>query len=184
MEKNKKRIIFLLVIILILLLTFLWWILRTSDLGPGSEENPENNQPEFNAPSANLEYQPVAVAPETDTEFGVVNLAKTYAARFGSWSTDNLKHNLEELIPLSTPAMRSYLQSIEADYSQTEFSGITTKALSADILSISDDSATVMVSTQRIETKADLSSQVYYQDIRIEMRQISGQWLVSRVDWQ
>lgn len=182
-QEKKKKFIWILAIILVILI-ILWWAFRTSDQGIFNvNQNNDNQAPEFKPPSINLEYKEPAIPVQTNTEFTIINLAKSFAARFGSWSTDNQGHNLEELLPLSTNRMQTYLNSIEMNESE-EFSGTTTKSLSAKILSSDDNSATVLVGTQRIETRADLSTNIFYQDIEIKVLKSADIWLVDEANWQ
>lgn len=170
--------------IILVILIILWWAFRTSDQGVSNINQNNNNQvPEFKAPSIDLEYKEPATPTQTNTEFTIINLAKSFAARFGSWSTDNQGHNLEELLPLSTNRMQAYLNGIEMSASE-EFSGYTTKSLSAKILSSNDNRATVLVSTQKIETKANLSNNIFYQAIEIKVLKSGDVWLVDEANWQ
>ncbi|MBU1202855.1 hypothetical protein KKH39_02325 [Patescibacteria group bacterium] len=183
-ESKKKKIIWAVVIILILLIAFLFWILRTSDQKPPIQNTNEEPPIIFTPPSANFTYQEPTVPKQTNLEFDAANLAKIYAERFGTWSTDNPGHNLEELMPLSSNTMKNYLSGINTDMSADQFSGITTKAISYEILDIDDTSANIRVSCQRIKTEADLSENVFYQDIEISMTRSANQWLVTSAFWQ
>jgi len=165
MDKDKRKKILWAIAIIILLLAFLFWVLRTSDKNNSINENTNDIPvPVFKAPSANVQYQPVEVAKESPTEFSAINLAKSYTARYGSWSTDNQGANLVELLPLSTSRMKDYLNNIELNFAVEEFSGITTKSLSAKIVAINDTNAEILVKTQKIKTNANLEKEVYYQE--------------------
>lgn len=182
LSRKNKMILLGIIILLILGILFLVWRLSDKGFGPGQEGN-QNDQPVFQAPSANFQYK-AAPPSKTDTEFAIENLAKSYAERFGSWSTDNLGANLKELIPLSSKSMITYLNSVKIDYKVSEFSGINTKSLAADISSLGDSKADVVVKTQRIKTKADLTEEVYYQDINISVVLSGDKWLVDETTWQ
>ncbi|MCD4761193.1 hypothetical protein K8R42_04825 [bacterium] len=80
---RKKKIIWGIGILIVIIL-ILFWILRTSD--PSNDINAPNinEQPEFIAPSLNFNYQPPEVPPVTNTEFNIINLAKSYVESFGS----------------------------------------------------------------------------------------------------
>lgn len=180
MEQKKRKIIWLtvLLVILILLVVLIWWLLR----GSNPLNQPEEDVPIYNTPSANLNY----TAPKADevnpTEFGVVALARMYAERFGSWSTDNQLKNLQELSQFSSPSMLNYLGQQEIRPAQ-EFYGISTKALSTRVTSQSESAAEVIVSTQRTENKAGQES-VFYQDVRLTLVNVGDLWLVSGAYWQ
>lgn len=182
MDKEKrKKIIWIAIIILVIIgIFFIVWRLsnRQPDYVPGVDD-----QPVFTPPSSNLEYDPLIVPSQTTTEFSVISLAKSFTERFGSWSTDNPGHNLTELSSLSTQSMQNYLNNLEANYDDN-FTGITTKSISADILSLTESTATVMVNTQRVSTNEDLEQNIYYQDIQISLSKTDDIWLVNSAYWQ
>lgn len=180
-SKRRKKIIIAIIILVIIGVLFLVWRLGQEPFIPTGR--PPEQKPIFKAPSASLEYQPLETAPISDVEFSILNLAKSYVSRLGSWSTDNQGHNLQELEPLSSAKMREYLVSIPRQMAD-KFSGITTKSISAEILSLENTVAEVMVNTQRIETAADLKQNVYYQDIKIFLVKGGVGWLVDDVRWQ
>jgi len=186
MEEAKKKKIFWLVVIILVIIGVLFFFLIIRDKNTTNNQIQQGNEtvPEFKAPSANVEFDPEAIPKKTATEFSVENLSRNYVERFGSWSTDNQLHNLEELIPLSSAQMRVYLNSVEADYGNNDFKGVTTKSLSVKILSMDDDSAQVMVGTQRIETDKDLQENVYFQDAKVSVIKSGTTWLVDGIDWQ
>ena len=75
------------------------------------------------------------------------------------------------------------MNSLEANYSE-DFTGITTKSIVPEILSLTDNQATVMVSTQRIATDEKLEQNVYYKDIKIFLVKSNDIWLVNSAYWQ
>ena len=182
MDKEKRKKIIKLAIIILVIIGILLVILRLSNRQPDYDMGIDD-QPVFTPPSVDLEYDPQAPPSQTTTEFSVENLAKSFAERFGSWSTDNPGHNLVELAPLSTQTMQTYLASLEADYSN-DFIGMTTKSISAEITSLEENLATVMVNTQSVTTDADLNENIYYQDIEIFLTQSDDTWLVNSAYWQ
>ncbi|RJQ34766.1 hypothetical protein C4566_01805 [Candidatus Parcubacteria bacterium] len=185
MEKSKRKIIILAAIAILVIIILLWLMLRGSDVWQPQNSTPlANDNTSFIPPSKNLAYDPNVVPVFTETEFNVINLAKDFAARFGSWSTDNQGKNLEELLPLSTSNMKNYLAGIELNYDTENFTGISTKSLSAKIKTMDEESAVIIVSTQRIETNSQLEDKVYYQDIEIQASKIGDKWLVDAANWQ
>ena len=180
---GRKKIIWIIAIV-ILLLAFLFWVLRTSDLGSNENNNTNTAPPIFNAPSVDLKYKTPEVIKNNPTEFSVINLAKSYVARFGSWSTDNQGANLNELLPLSTNKMQNYLKNIDLNFETQEFSGTTTKSLSAEILDIVEDSADVLVNTQKIVTNGNSEEEVFYQEAEVKLVKLSDVWLVDQVIWK
>ena len=183
MDNKKRRKIIIIAVIILVILGILFLILRMGKEPIVNQNTVSERPPVLKVPSAEFEYQPVTKPPMTSVEFTVVNLAKTYASRFGSWSTDNQGHNLEELLVLSTATMKNYLNSIQPEIA-SGFNGFTTKSLSAEILSLKPGEAEVMVGTQRIETDGSLKEKIYYQDIKVSMVKNGDEWLVDKANWQ
>ncbi|MFA5126889.1 MAG: hypothetical protein WC465_02720 [Patescibacteria group bacterium] len=183
--QNRKRIIIISIIILVLVGIFLI-IWRLTNFGNPRIEDKTNEAPKFVAPSAKLEYKDVPPA-VNNTEFTVMNLARNYAERFGSWSTDQPGHNLEELYPLSTTKMIKYLKTLNTDTSQSQFSGVSTKTITAEIENLNSQTAEVFVKTQRLETKTSgpaLVEDTIYQDIKVSLVKSGEDWLVDGAYWQ
>lgn len=188
-DKKRKKIIWI-AIILFVIMGILFLVMRLSDQEANLDpiEKSVEEQPVFEPKSVELEYEEpeleeVEVA-QFNVEFSVTNLAKSYASRFGSWSTDNRGKNLDELITLSTSKMRQYLNDRDLGPAEVDYTGITTKSLSAEILELSDDEAVVLVGTQRLETDKDLDENIYYQNIEISMTKSGDTWLVDAAYWQ
>lgn len=182
MDQQKKRKIIILTIIILVLLGILLWVWRLGREPESPPAPPAEQQPVFQVPSADLEFRPITEAPLNNTEFTIINLAKTFAARFGSWSTDNQGYNLLELEPLSTSRMKNYLRNIPREDSDA-FLGVSTKSLAAEIISLESNRAEVLVGTQRVETGDDLRESVYYQDIRVMVLNSGEVWLVDEIKW-
>ena len=180
----KRKKILWIVVIIILLLALLLWVIRTSNDNSQIDGQLDKEPPVFTPPSAQIEYEDVEVPAESPTEFSAINLAKNYAARFGSWSTDNQGNNLNELLPLSTTRMQNYLRNIELDYETEEFMGLTTKSLTTSIVSMDDDKAEILVGTQKIETNDKLEEKIYYQDASVRLVKSADKWLVDEFYWE
>lgn len=184
-QAKKKKLIWLTIIVLVLVGVFLiFWILLNrgeQPSGPGEEQKPV---PQFKVPSAELQFNSSTPPQESDTEFAMLSLAKSYVERYGSWSTDNQGHNLVELMPLSTTRMQTSLKSFVPDYNVTEFSGLTTKSLSAEILSSDSNSGTVLIGTQRIKTSTKPLPEIIYQDVEVRLLMSGDKWLVDGVSWK
>jgi len=185
MDDKKKKIILVTVIILVII-GILWWFfsLRDQKLVNNQDIYSIENQPVFETNSPELELNPPPV--EADTEFTVSNLAKTFIARFGSWSTDNQGENLQQLLPLATTKMQNYINNITLDYQRENFYGVDTKSLAAEIKNLDEenDQAEILVDAQRIETNNNLEENVFYQKALVDLVKYEGTWLVDQVEWQ
>ena len=149
---------------------------------------PEEIIPEYQSESVVLEYETFLLEDisQTNSELLIINLAKNFTERFGSWSTDNQGVNLEELLPLSTAKMKAHLNNIVLDYEVEEFFALFTKSLATEIIFLDEEEgdAKVLVKTQRIKTLSDLSTEVYYQDMELDIILSGDKWLVTEAQWQ
>ncbi len=183
--QTRKKIIIIAVSVLVLLgiLLVIW---KLTNFGNPKINTNTNEAPKFVAPSAKLEYKEIPPA-VTDAEFTAINLARNYAERFGSWSTDQPGHNLEELYPLSTSKMVNYLKTLNSASDDGQFSGISTKSLTTEVNSLTSQRAEILVKTQRLETKTNgpaLVKDTIYQDIKISLVKSDDDWLVDGAYWQ
>ncbi len=149
---------------------------------------PEEIIPEYQSESVVLEYETFLLEDisQTNSELLIINLAKNFTERFGSWSTDNQGVNLEELLPLSTAKMKAHLNNIVLDYEVEEFFALFTKSLATEIIFLDEEEgdAKVLVKTQRIKTLSDLSTEVYYHDMELDIILSGDKWLVTEAQWQ
>ncbi len=184
MNKKKKIIIFITIFIIIFII-FISLKDKKINLNSG---NKEEVIPEYQAESIDLEFDYIDSndIEETSSELEALNLAKNFTERFGSWSTDNQGINLIELLSLSTAKMKQYLNNINLNYNIEEFLGLSTKALATETILFDEEEgeAKVLVKTQRIKTAADLSTEVYYQNIEIYLIFSGNKWLVEEANWQ
>lgn len=110
---------------------------------------------------------------------------KTFAERFGSYSTDNHFENLESLKPMMTEVMIAYTNKIIADGNKSkDYFGVTTRVISQATEQETATQVVVRVKTQRQETKADGTTRVFYQDLVLTLVKVGNSWLVDQAKWQ
>ncbi|TAK03995.1 hypothetical protein EPO34_02450 [Patescibacteria group bacterium] len=186
---RRRKLLILIALLVAILLLILWWLLRSAPAVPPAQPvvvpSPE-------VPAA----APAALSPTQEarvTQSGAETVAKVFAERYGSFSSEAAFGNLRDVIPLATPAFGAQLEALaDAGVPPTEYYGVTTRvvALTADLMdpSTSSGQATTMrfsVSTQRQEAKGspqDLS--VKYQDLEVTMEKVGGKWLVASATWK
>lgn len=129
-----------------------------------------------------------ALDEEQKTEINLERVALSFAERFGSYSNQSDFENFKDLQPLMTASMKDWSNKFIADNSKGDskvYSGITTRALAVKSSDIKDDGATLVITTQRRETTADINNyKVYNQDLKLVFKNISGSWLVDAAYWQ
>lgn len=116
----------------------------------------------------------------------IKNSAINFAERFGSYSVAANFANFEELKPFSTPTVAQWFDQYKTQVlakQGADFVGVTTKAVSTKIISSSETVASVLVSTQRLETyKTEQKTE--YKDMLVKLVWQNNQWLVDGAYWQ
>ena len=112
-------------------------------------------------------------------------MSRTFAERFGSWSTDNPGQNLADLNAIITANFEAELENL-ISYQERDFYGVTSKAISTKIqfLDESGGQAEVLVGTQRISTDEDLNQSTEYQGLLVGLILNNNTWLVNQAEWQ
>lgn len=186
MDSQKRKKIIIIALIVIIVIVALIFALRLTDYGKNPDQKDNNQLPEFRPPSANLEYKDVPPIVTSD-ELAAAQVARNFAERFGTYSSDLPGENIKQLLGQCTSKMARYLDTMEIDYQAKEFKGITTKSISNKITDMADNQAEILVQTQRQESKKindQLSVETLYQDIKINLVKSDKQWLVDSAYWQ
>jgi hypothetical protein len=156
----------------------------TESPAPPEPASPE--QPALEVDGLPPETPPAADIAKMAGQAPLERQAMAFAERYGSYSTQSDYENLEALLELMTPQFASRtresiaLQRSLAD-GQPEYSGVTTRALKAELLDYSEETETAALSvrTQRRESDGDL----YYQGLAIEFAYRGGEWQVTYAEW-
>lgn len=196
MSRRTKLIIALVIILLLLLLAGGLLLVGRKSAQEGGVASRASEVPSattaskpsrLTVPLGVVATQPEGTAPEQVTD--VLAFARSFAERYGSFSTQSNFENMEALYPFMNPAMTqrsaAYIADQRTKKSPGNYQGTTTRALGAQVVSgAGTDTRTVRVSTQRQEsTEAQVNARVYYQDIELTMVQVESQWKVDSVEW-
>lgn len=122
--------------------------------------------------------------PQEQQFYGV---ARNFAERYGSFSTDGKFANLEEIKIFSTPKMISKLDQLIDENTRTQnFYGVASKALKVDYEDLAGEQDTVKATVylQRQEVKDDSSPFVFYQNLELLLIKSENNWLVDEAKWQ
>ena len=200
----NKRTIIIIIIAVVVIIGFAVALLLVdkSFFAPKSIDNPPVNQEPNQGQEADLPSPQKGLAPSEGTlilspaEQNIAVVARNFAERYGSFSTDSRFSNLKELKDFSTPKLQSEMEEvITNEAAGQEFYGVSSRAMKVEILDSSENAATVLVSLQREESKAGQDNFVYYQDLKLslvksgspraESRGEAGEsWLVDEVEWE
>ena len=127
------------------------------------------------------------VTREPKTQATLEALAKTFTERYGSYSTDGGSSNLDQLAPLMTDRFAAAVRAAPPPLVRSDgFYGVTTKVLSAEIVTLNreETEAQVVVQTQRIETQSGAGRQQFYQKLTVSLVKASTGWRVDAATWQ
>lgn len=118
-------------------------------------------------------------------------LSMPFVERLGTYSNQSNYENLSQLLPFMTETMQGWAnEKITAAQKQpfnTLYTGITTKALSFQVVSINETAgiAEAKIATQRKESVGTATNaKVYNQDISLKFKNIGGAWLVDSATWE
>lgn len=184
MDDRTKKIGIVILILLIIAIIALIFLSRKPAAEPAPAQTPgvtltpENSEgvvPETLTPNG------TPIAPE---ERNVMRFSMQFAERYGSFSSESNYQNLIDLKPVMTVRMQQSVDAfIATQQESSEFYGVTTQAVSGVVESQTDASATVLVSTQRTETKGTSTSKSFAQQINVKLVKSGIEWKVDQADW-
>ncbi|MBU1039036.1 hypothetical protein KKC17_02265 [Patescibacteria group bacterium] len=193
MYLSRRHLIIIIssIVVLLIVVAILWQFKgQESPKMPGNQEITElddslsaitNNNSTIELPLDNLE----ATSSADSQQYARQAKARLFVEKFGSYSTDNPFANLISVADLTTPAYQSYLNSLLNQELTDVFYSVATRALAVEVLASQTNQATVLVSTQRQESKArDGEATIKYQAIELKMILINNDWLVNGAEWQ
>ncbi len=117
---------------------------------------------------------------------GVIQLAKVFIERYGSYSTDNDFQNIKDVEALVTQSLWSRISAQITPKTTTSagqsFVGVTTKVISSELTSWAGDKAVAKLKLMRTEEKDGVVAN-RYQDVALELVKVGSSWLVDKVVW-
>lgn len=111
-------------------------------------------------------------------------LARSFAERYGSYSSKNAYQNLRDLKSFMTDRLwRASEQTMLSASASDEYFGVTSRALQVELQAMESDQAKVQVTLQRRESKGQSDPRVFYQTLTLELNVGGGAWLVDELAW-
>lgn len=184
MTPRKKLFMILSAFLLIFLLVLLWWLLsRKTTVTP---EPPREIPPVTIIDTPTIPPSQIAASSERVGTSSLQTLAKTFTARFGSYSTDTTGENLIDLLPLMTTEFAERTkQQIARSVRGSEYYGVSTRVVAVTVVEAGDTEATLSVSTQREESKGSPNNtSIKYQTLVLKMVKSGEKWFVSEATWE
>jgi hypothetical protein len=134
------------------------------------------------------------IAGEPAHQFGtndLIAMAKIFANRLGSYSSQSDYSNLTDLKIYMTDSLKSwadtYADQLRASHKSDSYYGITTDAIYATVKSFDDagGQAEALVTTERRESTTQINGgQPFRQDLDLNFKKVNGQWLVDSAYWK
>jgi hypothetical protein len=153
-----------------------------------NETQPPPRQPIQTGPEQRPELNLPELSPEEKSKEQIQTLARIFAERYGSFSNQGNFQNLSGIEELLTENMKSYVKNQKAQLAEKypadgEYYGVTTVAPIVRTLNFTENSATILVITQRRETR-DNETRNFDQEIKVEFKKQNGEWLIDGAYWQ
>lgn len=122
-------------------------------------------------------------APKTEAERSALRLARLFAERFATFSSQSRYEGITELAEVTTDRFRqwltsSYIPSLQAEHPATAYSGQTTRVLSIELKEATPTTATAVAQVQQ-EFTAAAGSTVRYTTLTVGLTKKGAGWLVD-----
>lgn len=183
MDRRKWEIAFAVALILGLIALVLFLFLRKDSPAPA----PAPAQNEATLPAGNA-APTITDAPQPVLDPGVRDapmIARLFVERFGSYSSEANRANIDDVLSLATPAFQAELQATKSSSAVAgEYYGVSTRVLSATVTENTETTATINVMTQRAETVGAADEAVRYQDVTVQMEKVNDTWKVRAITWK
>lgn len=187
---RKVRSALLAVLAALVLAVILWLLFGRQPAVP-----PEPS-PQAPATSTGATLPPAGEAPEVPptpqpTQAAVLVVARSFAERFASWSTDDGFASFELLEGEATSQVREFLRTYRADLAARYpasggYHGVTGRALSPRVDQLDDEAglAEVTVGLQLAESSGgNVTPSISNRELMLRLVRRDGQWLVDFLKW-
>lgn len=119
---------------------------------------------------------------------GAETTAMIFVERFASYSSESNFANITDVLPLTTAALSTRLQTITAEQKAaapgSAYYGISTKVISQKVQEQTETTTTLLVSTQRAESIGSPgNTTIRYQDITVKLVKVGDSWKVDDFTW-
>ncbi len=141
------------------------------------------------APLREIDYE---VSPLTEIDVAkneISNSAMLFAERFGTYSNQNDNSSFIDLQSMMTDSFYNwvntqYQSKLDQEFANNgNYSAIVTEAVAIEFLTLSGDSAQVVVTTMRTKNALEQESISYEQEIRLDLKKINNIWRIDGAYW-
>jgi len=155
--------------------------------------NNDNLEPNITSSDKPRNFQEYDVSSEEELETTASDLekiAQAFAERYGSYSNYSNYSNFSDIKIFMTSDMKlwaeNYVEELkDSSQGSEEYFGVTTDAISSQVLEENNNEVVVLVSTLRRESGNRVDEgDAYNQNIEITLQKVNGSWLVDSAYWQ
>lgn len=114
---------------------------------------------------------------------GVEQLAKIFAERYGTYSTDSNFQNIKDVQDLVTPSLWTKLKAKITTGPAANFVGATAKVITSDLSDWDGASATVQMQATVVKEQNGVSTTLH-QNVVVSMVKSGSSWLVNDFTWK
>jgi len=196
MDKNQQKnilIITLLVVALLMVAFFIWWqFLRGDepeiDLNTNAAANTNTASVLVNVTNSQANVN-VEIDETEEEELSMRRLTNLFTERFGSYNTETEFQNTIDLKTYMTDDLKTWADNYVNDQRTNQgdnppYYSVVTKVLTTNVLTESDQAATVELMTQRVESGDNFEeSNSFNQTMDLELVYENEVWLVNKVTW-
>lgn len=205
MASREKFVVILIILLVILLFggtVIGWFYWKNSDDQPeiavdnankaATDDTNSTSAENSNNINKSVENTTIEPASPLDVQDFLMQLARNFAERYGSFSNQNNFENILDLKLYMTEDMQEEADAFIAknktsDANSQEYYGITTKALTLAEISYdpAGGKAIYEVGAQRQESQgASGQGRVFKQSCLIEFKEVDGEWKVQQFIWK
>ena len=190
MLTRGHKILILLLVGLIVIISMLWLLIFRDQTNKLKIDDSSSEQA---VTSRTLEYDAPALSENEKTQTALINQAKDFTARFGTYSADLLSSNevFADIRLMMTDGFESwvnnnYLQSLNSEYSKNNaYYAVVTTVVSAEFVDYNENTAEILVKTKRNKKANPTATDVTVeQGVRVKFNKENDKWLISSVYWE
>ena len=190
--KIKRIIIAICILVVIVVTVWGFWIWSkasrvSSSGGAGASPSAIPSLPAVR-PAAPLGAVAAPDAKGEVAQAGIEAFSRSFVERYGSFSSQSIYENLEDLYRFMTARFRKESEAIvsaaraKSAGTMPQYSGVTTRVMSVKKITVSGQSAELIIATQR--ENSGTKSGIVYQDIELTLSKVGGQWKVEGAGWK
>lgn len=191
-SKTKIRVAVAAVVVLLFVVAGVIRLLRTPNDATASATSQSPEAPSAETTDTTENTAPMPTEPPSQPQSAVQDseqaqlkrFALDFAARFGTYSTDAPNENIQQLFSRMTGELRVWASArLKETPVFAQAQRVTTRALSAKIISQSAIGAQVAVQTQRVYRDAQ-GERVVYEVATVKIRKSNAGYLVEQLQWK